>query len=85
MGMDRCLDLLEYYIEHPPSHLILATAYLKDTPSSRKSWKPPTEDEAVGQMRQLSGELNAGTQRFPPHLRELAQWAKETSAKVPKS
>jgi len=79
MSMDRALELLEYYGKHPPAHVVLGLVYLKQQPAA---WKPLSESESLAQMRQLAGELNQGTEKLPPHLREMANWAVSQSAKI---
>jgi hypothetical protein len=68
--------LLEYWGVEPPTHVILALRYLG------QHKKPTSEHEAVGQMHQLAGMVDQNLTPMPQHLREMAQWAEEESAKL---
>jgi hypothetical protein len=70
--MDRASELLEYYAEHPPGHIILAAVHLK--PERRR--RAIRESTASSQMHELSNLLGqAPSQKMPDHLRKMAEWA----------
>jgi hypothetical protein len=78
-------DLLVYWAEEPPTHVILALRYL----GQRK--KPTSENQALEQLAQAAGLMqDAGVmagapQPMPPHLREMAEWAEQQQAKLNKT
>jgi hypothetical protein len=70
--MDRASELLEYYSEHPPGHIILAAVHLK--PGRRR--RAIRESTASSQMHELSTLLGQPpSQAMPEHLRKMAEWA----------
>ena len=74
------LDLLRYWAEEPPTHVLLALRYLGE----RKKPKAKSEEQMREQMRGL-GPMMGSARPMPAHLREMAEWAAEQEAKLKKS
>ncbi|HVJ09264.1 MAG TPA: hypothetical protein VM554_12860 [Acidisarcina sp.] len=66
-------ELLDYWIEEPPTHVILALRYLGE-----RKRQPVSEDQARDQLLAVQ-QMGPGfaQQSMPPELREMAQWADE--------
>ena len=71
--MDRALELIDYYSDHPPTHIILGLVHLKQKPARMR--QPVTESSAMGQMRELSGLLGQQAEQMPDYLRHMAKEA----------
>jgi hypothetical protein len=70
--MDRANELLDYYIEHPPAHLILGLVHLKsDQPKSRSR----NDTHATSQLTELSTLMGQPPAPLPDNLRDMAEWA----------
>lgn len=72
MSLCDVLDLIAYWGENPPTHIILAARYLNRGGSSRRMRR--SESDIRAEMNQLSSMLGPASP-VPPHLREMAQWA----------
>lgn len=70
--------LLEYWIEEPPAHVILALRYLGE----RKTKQPKSEQEAFDQLRQFAQLADQPASPLPAHLREMAEWGDAQQAKL---
>ncbi len=64
-------ELLRYWAEEPPTHVILALRYL----GQKRNRASISEHEARQQLHELGGVMETGTTPLPPALREMAQWA----------
>jgi ribosomal protein L11 len=79
------VDMLrEYWLSHPPVHLMVA-GYLGVKPQSsklRKARKPQSEQEAIAALAQISA---PGVERapMPDYLRTLVTQAEEMGKKLP--
>ena len=73
--MDRATELLGYYAEHPPGHLILAAVHLKSD-RRRRHARVSSESNALSHMHELSSLLGQQpSEPVPDHLRRMAEWA----------
>jgi hypothetical protein len=79
--MDRASELLEYYAEHPPAHVILAAVHLKPDRKQSQSRKRRAA-AAASQLQELSGFLGQSAQPVPDHLRKMAEWAIAHSPRI---
>ena len=70
--MDRAVELLDYYAENPPAHIVLGAVYLNRT-TKRAPSSNPSHD--VRELSRLLGQ----PEPIPAHLRELAEWAAANS------
>lgn len=87
MSLCDLLDLLDYWQDTPPAHVVLAARYMvrSGRTGRRESAPEPhqTEDEAMGEFNALGGMLGVGAKPMPAHLREMAEWAEQmTKGKV---
>jgi hypothetical protein len=83
VGKQSAVDvfrLLRYWAEEPPAHVILALRYLGE----RKSNKPKTEAEAMGQLQGAASLMGQAAAPMPQHLREMAGWAEEMQVRLRK-
>lgn len=69
-------ELLAYWTEEPPTHVILALRYL----GQRKSKKPESEQEAFNQLQQFAQLAEQPALPLPSHLREMAEWGEQQQA-----
>ena len=70
--MDRAVELLDYYAENPPEHIVLGAVYLKRTTKHAPSGNPSHD---VRELSRLLGQ----PEPIPAHLREMAEWAAANS------
>jgi hypothetical protein len=71
MSLCDVLDLVDYWGENPPTHIILAARYL-DRGAKRPAKR--SESDVRSDMAQL-GTMLGPAAPVPAHLREMAQWA----------
>lgn len=76
--MGDVVDLLEYWRDEPPAHMILAARYLERKPGKRRV----TEQEMERQMMELQTVMHAPASPLPEGLREMANWASEQEARL---
>lgn len=68
------LELLDYWTEEPPTHVILAMRYLGE---SRGRKKQPSEEEARRDMGALAGMLGQQPRKLPPELKQMIRNAEQ--------
>lgn len=88
MSMCDVTDLLDYWQEWPPAHLVLKAAFLKDT-GSRRSRSAQDEEDTRAALRSLLHGPDAMPQgsigvraEAPAYLREVVEWADQERAKM---
>jgi hypothetical protein len=69
-------ELLAYWAEEPPAHVILALRYLGE----RKAKQPKSEQEAFDQLHQFAQLAEQPALPLPSHLREMAEWGDQQQA-----
>lgn len=72
------VELLEYWADEPPAHVILAMRYLGD---GKRNAKGVTEEEARSDLGQMAGMLGQQPQKLPNHLKSMIQQAEEVKAR----
>ena len=68
------VELLAYWAEEPPAHVLLALRYLGPRKAARKG---PTEEDAKRQMGELSRVFGQQAQPLPAHLKDLIRSAEQ--------
>lgn len=87
MSMGDAVDLFEYWRDYPPAHVILRAVYMKPGAEPQRSSRKQDISEAetvraLLEMQSLSGSALGSSRQMPPHLKELADYAEETLAKM---
>lgn len=67
------LELLEYWQQEPPAHVLLALRYL----GGAKRNSGPTEEQAKQDMGQMTALLGKSPQKLPDHLRRMVEEAEQ--------
>jgi hypothetical protein len=75
--MGDIADLLEYWLEEPPTHVILGWRYLE-----RKPKQQINEEDAVRQMSELQGMMGTRAGSMPDHLKDMARWAEQQRGRL---
>jgi hypothetical protein len=83
MGMDRLLELLDYFDRWPPSHVILGLVHQADRVRKKKIEAATAEDEKrdLGALASAMGAQGIPS-TLPPHLQKLADEATALSSKM---
>jgi len=79
--MINIAQLLTYWGEEPPTHVILALKYLGE----RKSKGPKNEGVARDQIREAAGMLGQNVQPVSQRTRDLVAYAEEVKARMCRS
>ncbi len=66
-------DLLNYWIEEPPTHVILALRYL----GPRKRSKQASEEDTRNQLAEVGMMMGRQAQALPAHLKEMIRGAEQ--------
>jgi hypothetical protein len=97
MSMGDAVDLLDYWREYPPTHLILRAVYQKEGgkgSSSRRQAEIPADapKEAAGEtfqrmieLQMLCGSAIGPQKPMPEHIKRMADYAEEVVAKLGKA
>ena len=75
-------NLLEYWINEPPAHVILALRYLGERKKQSKQQPVQTELEFQRNMGELCGMLGRQAQPVSQRTRDLVAYAEEMKAKM---
>lgn len=70
-------ELLEYWQEEPPTHVILGWRYL-----DRKKKPAVDEKETLAAFGEMQGMMGTRPQPIPAHLKEMIGWAEEQKLKM---
>lgn len=74
-------ELMRYWAEEPPTHVILALRYL----GQKQKRAPISESEARQQLHELGGVMETGAMPLPQALRDAAQWAEAQRERLNKT
>ena len=74
-------ELLGYWSEEPPTHVLLALRYLGE----RKKKPAQTDEKFAQDGLELQRMLGTAAKPMPPHVREMAEWAEAQQAKLRRS
>jgi hypothetical protein len=77
LTMDEANELMAYWREFPPAHLILGARYLKPQQKARGNAK-----QQIEQLAMISG---ANLEKMPDKLADDIKWAEEMMKAKPKS
>ena len=66
-------ELLGYWRDEPPAHVLLALRYLGPSKNARRA--AVDEDQARDDMAALGGMMGKQAQPLPPHLKDLVRSA----------
>lgn len=73
---DIC-DLLEYWLEEPPAHVVLGAVHME-----RKGKRAVREEDAMESFGELQGMMGQRPQPMPAHLKDMMRWAQEQEKKM---
>jgi hypothetical protein len=70
-------ELLRYWQEEPPAHVLLALRYLGASKRGKRGAPPIDEKQARSDMGQLGAMMGTPTRPMPPHLKEMIRQAEQ--------
>jgi hypothetical protein len=69
-------ELLAYWADYPPTHVILSAVYLQ------KTAKKVTKGGALSEMQDLSMMYGIPTEKMPTVISDAVKWAEEQKKKI---